>query len=313
MTLDHNDIRRLAFIKHLLGMAVSQSRAPEPLSSASLLTFHDAVELFLQLASEHLNAGGERLNFMEYWGAIKQSGKELSQQESMRRLNKARVALKHHGNLPSRLDIEAFRASATSFFEENTPNIFGITLSEVSLVEFVQPEKAREMLKEAQTALERNEVGLAIEQIAISFVIMVDDYEARKRNSFGRSPFFFGKDLAFHDSFFMGLKGNGREFDKLGEFVDRVKDSIEAIQEAVKMMALGIDYRRYSRFKLLTPPVTKWPTIGVKRERSTAQVTREDADFCFDFVIEMALTLLEFDYSVSVSAPLSSYHSDPSA
>jgi len=50
-------IKRLAFIKYLYKLAVDQSRRPEPLCSASILTFHDAVELFLQLASEHLDVG----------------------------------------------------------------------------------------------------------------------------------------------------------------------------------------------------------------------------------------------------------------
>lgn len=96
-------IKRLAFIKYLYKLAVDQSKRPEPLCSASILTFHDAIELFLQLASEHLNVGKQQPSFMEYWDLISQklSNQELTQKESMRRLNRARVALKHHGTLPS--------------------------------------------------------------------------------------------------------------------------------------------------------------------------------------------------------------------
>jgi len=55
---------------------------------------------------------------MEYWdlNLIKQGLQkkemegELTQKESMRRLNRARVALKHHGTMPSKLDIEVSAA-----------------------------------------------------------------------------------------------------------------------------------------------------------------------------------------------------------
>lgn len=82
-------IKRLAFIKYLYRVAVEQSQKSEPLCAASVLFFHDAVELFLQLASEHLDIGKEGLKFMEYWDLIsKKLGIELSQKESMRRLNR---------------------------------------------------------------------------------------------------------------------------------------------------------------------------------------------------------------------------------
>jgi hypothetical protein len=106
---------------------------------------HDAVELFLQLSSEHLNVGTGHPGFMDYWDVlnVKLAPKELEQKESMRRLNKARVALKHHGTFPSNLDIESFRVSTTNFFQENTPLVFGVALDDISLIEFVNPDSSR--------------------------------------------------------------------------------------------------------------------------------------------------------------------------
>jgi len=42
---------------------------PEPTSSSALLTFHDGVELFLQLAAEHLHLQirYQRDYFVDYW------------------------------------------------------------------------------------------------------------------------------------------------------------------------------------------------------------------------------------------------------
>lgn len=291
-------IERLAFIRYLYNLAVEQSQRAEPLSSASVLTFHDAIELFLQLSAECLDAGKRDVKFMEYWDLLapKLQGEGLTQKESVRRLNKARVALKHHGTRPSKLDIEAFRASATNFFEENTPMVFGISLSDISLIDLIQYEDAKNSLVEAQEKLKENKIEESLDKIAIAFAQLIDDYESRKRDEFGRSPFFFGRSLTFLDSFFIGVKGN------LGDFIDNVKESVEAIQDAVKILSLGLDYRKYVKFRLLTPDILKMPNRRYDVQRihrgSKGTPSSEDVQFCIDFVIESAIALQEFDFDL---------------
>lgn len=301
MKLDPSVARRLAFIKHVYSVGVEQSKAPEYISAVALLSFHDAVELFLQLGSEYLDSGSQQPSFMEYWERIGRKlpeGQELGQKESMRRLNKARVGLKHHGTFPARLEIESFRAVTTSFFEENTPLIFGIEFNEISMIDYVEPEEARDKLKEAERHLGDNDLAAALSAAGMALALMLQDYETRKRDRFGRSPFFFGRDLTFQSSFFMGLDRVAHR--GLAEFVDRVKESIEAMQEALKIMALGIDYRRYSRFKLLTPAI-RFAIDGTPHSFSRRDVPlleASDVRFCIDFVVEAALKLSEFDYNL---------------
>jgi hypothetical protein len=50
MPLNPKTVSRLAFIRFLHHQGVQQSRLPEPQSSASVMTLHDAVEAFLLLA-----------------------------------------------------------------------------------------------------------------------------------------------------------------------------------------------------------------------------------------------------------------------
>lgn len=300
MALDHSTVKRLAFIRYLYQSGVSQSHAPAPLNCASILTLHDSVELFLQLASEHLNTGASQPSFMDYWDILnrKLGPDELEQKESMRRLNKARVALKHYGTFPSDLDIESFRASTTSFFQDNTRRVFGIDLDEVSLIEFVNPESARARLHEAQESIRRGDTLDALDKIAVAFTEIISDYEDRKRDRFEDSPFYFGRDLTFLSSFHMGLRPVD---EKLADFVDRVKESLEAMQDAIKVLALGMDYRKYSKFKRLTPNVTRIPRGDLDLHRRFDEEhapSVDDARFCVDFVVESALALSEFDYSV---------------
>jgi len=131
-------VRRLAFIKYLFTVGQDQSRQHEPLCSVSVLTWHDCVELFLFLANEHLNAGSPPENLMGYWELFsKKLATPLTHKEAMRRLVRSRVALKHHGTMPAKMDIEAFSETVASFMLENTPTIFDLQFDDISLVDLV--------------------------------------------------------------------------------------------------------------------------------------------------------------------------------
>lgn len=295
--LNETTIQRLAFIRYLYSVGAEQSYQPEPLSSASILTFHDSVELFLQLACEHLNVGSSSPAFMEYWDLInrKLAPIELSQKESMRRLNKSRVSLKHHGTLPSTLDIEAFRANATSFFEENTPIVFGIAFQSISLISLVFCKDARESLTQANQLLSENKLDDAMDKITIAFSQLLDDYETRKEAWYGRSPFFFGTTFSSFD-----LDSNTTANDRrLKRFLEKLKETITSIQSATKILSLGLDYARYAKFRLLTPSIARTldGTYHISRFR-TQPLAPEECKFCFDFVIESALRLQQSDFNV---------------
>jgi hypothetical protein len=87
---------------------------------------------------------------------------------------------------------------------------------------------------------------------------------------------------------------------KLGEFVDRVKESIEALQDAIRILAMGIDYRRYSRFRFLTPVINRnvRDDYLITELPSDHKITSQDVGFCIEFVIETSIKLQEFDYSI---------------
>lgn len=288
-------MERLAFIRYFYNIAVEQSQQPEPVSSVSVLTFHDGIELFLQLACEHLDVGIKEPKFMEYWELLSPKLKEceLAEKASMRRLNSSRVELKHHGTFPSKLSIEAFRASATNFFELNTPLVFGIEFGSISMVNLVQCVEARSSLKEAETLIQEGRTEDALDKIAIAFAEVVDDYENRRRDRFGDSPFFFGESLTFESSFFLGIKDQ-----RFSRFVDKVKDSIEAIQSAMRILSLGLDYRRYAKFRLLTPYVLKIPDgpYHLSRREREKPASIDECRFCFDFVVESAIRLQQSEF-----------------
>lgn len=240
-------LRRLAFIRYLFHVANEQSKQAEPLAAASVLAFHDSVELFMQLASEHLNVGKKEVRFMEYFELVKlPNGESLSDKESIRRLNNARVALKHDGILPSKFEIDALRASVTSFFETNTQSTFGVEFGTLSMINLLQCKAAKATLEEADKLMVEGKYEDGLDKIAIAFSQLIDDYEDRKRTEFGQSPFFFGESLS-------SLSYSFDETHDLEEMANRVSNTVSAIQDALRLMSLGLDYRRYARFRLLIP------------------------------------------------------------
>lgn len=242
---------------------------------------------------------------MEYWDFLpkKLTIPEFPQKEAIRRLNKARVALKHHGILPSKTDIEAYRASSKLFFEEATVLVFGLEFYSISLIEYVSPEESRNHLKNAQKLCSTANYEDAASEVALAFEKMISNYESNKSEWRFDSPFFFGKDMTSFSSSRMGIDRN--EFRRVAEFVDKVKDSIEAIQQAIKILALGLDYRKYSKFKLSLPHIDKaYSGDYIVDKRSLGRRPSPDneyIEFCISFVVECAIKLNEFNYEIRKS------------
>lgn len=291
-------IKRLALIKYLFKIGIEQSKQSETIASFSILSLHDSIEMYLKLLAEHLNIKSDNFNFLDYWTSIP----SLTLKESMRNLNARRVNIKHKGLLPSKADIEISRVNSTDFFEQNTLTQFGVDFKHISLFSLIQYDNVRKHLEEAQEALDNNKIEACIDSVAFAFDELISSYEDSKSSYYGNSPFYFGKDLRFLSSIHMGI---GRDWDdkvgrKLGEFVDKVKDSLDGIQKAVKIMSFGIDYKKFVKFKLLTPTV-----IRTKVSKHVAEIydkkkwSKENCQYCIDFVLDSSLKLQEFDFDIN--------------
>jgi hypothetical protein len=252
-------LQRLSFIKYLFLVGLAQSYQPEPLCGASILSFHDSVELFLQLSLERLNisTGNKELSFMDYWDTIDKELKNttLSQKEGMKKLNRVRVNLKHHGIVPSKLDIESCRFNTSAFFNENCLTIFGVNFDDISLLNIIKFKRQRELLKQAKEAFENGLIDNSLEKLPLSFEYLILDYEESKKDKFNRSPFFFGESMTYLKSVYLGGIIN---FDpQIKKVVDNMSKSIEEIQKAIKILSFGIDYKKYVKYESIVSKVRR--------------------------------------------------------
>lgn len=292
MNLTQIEISRLSFIKYLYQIAVEQSYKPEPQNSVAVLMFHDSIELFLELAAEFLGCNvSSNTSFMGYFDLVnsKLSGNQLSQKVAMNRLNKSRVNLKHHGVLLTTADIESFRVNAKNFFEENTPLVFGIELEKISLIDLIDNDVIRDILKDAKNDSQNGNHKSALERLSIAYNQLIRDYEKSKKRSYRDSVFFIGEDLESEFVF-------NNPLEKIGE-------TVKEIQNILKPILFNFDMRKYIKFKHLTPRLYpgneyygKYNVYWTSHKDSDFSI--EDVDFCLNFIIECALKLQEFDFEI---------------
>ncbi|MEW2426160.1 hypothetical protein AB0911_37305 [Streptomyces nigra] len=151
--LDPQTAKRLAFLRLVYEQGVQQSRLSAPLNATALLFLHDAVELFLVLAGDHLRVQLDRkTSFLDYWDRLKKApnGVHLSGVAGMRRLNDHRNGLKHAGNMPSPDVLDQVKADVSSFFKDSVPRVFqGLAFDAIDMAEVIPQGPVRRLVREA--------------------------------------------------------------------------------------------------------------------------------------------------------------------
>ena len=233
-------MRRLTIVKYLHTQAREQERKGGPLAGLALLPFHDAVELFLQVAAEthHLTLR-KSVDFIQYWTEFSNADRPLRYQQQMRRFNNARVEVKHRGTLPSQPDVEGFRATVTNFLVETTPELFQIEFDSISLSSLVQSDDVRSTLQAAETAAQADQFGEALEQAAKAFHLSL------RHHRFGE-PLFDPISVAADE-----VRWQGRAFDGF-EAVARMGESLG---EAITVLAYHLDYDGYRHLQTYSPTI----------------------------------------------------------
>lgn len=304
--LSEDKMRRLAFVRYLYGLGVEQSRRPEPLAAASILTFHDSIELFLQLAAEHLNVSKKRIEFEEYWTLIESAlqGKRLAERESMRRLNKLRVNLKHDGTFPAPLSIEGFRSNVTGFFEVNTPIVFDTEFGDISMAHIIRYPDVRSNLREADRSMMASQYDAALGHIARAFWQVIQEFERWEVANFGRPLFMFREPLVTPKPPPEPEPAPAQQLFEHGDLLAltvgldvanlrvEVNDRLLTVEDMLRAQVLGLDVRGYVRFRLLT---SKFLDISNFMPKPNLAPSSEVCQACYDFVIDSALRLQELD------------------
>jgi len=293
-----NIIRRLSIIKLLYKEGVEQSLQSEATSFFSILSFHDSIDMFLNLAIQKLEIQrqkNEKIYFADYWDKIP----NLPLKEQMLKLNEMRNSIKHKGIVPGRIEIETTKLHTTEFFEQNTPSIFEINFNEISLFDLLKFDGTKKYLKKAQQEMDNGNMKESAGEVAMAFVELMHEYKETKVGRNIRSGFDFIEKVSFSSYNFMNQPNKPGDR-KIEDAIKHINKNFENIGNALTVIALGVDYKKYIKFKALTPHVQRSSggqqiTYAMK-ERNWSQ---ENCQFLIDFVVDSGLKLQEFDFDIS--------------
>jgi hypothetical protein len=181
--------------------------------------------------------------------------------------------------------------SLSGRLEDATPVVFGVTLDQATLVDLVPSAAVRTALQEAEAAVAAGDVAAALGKARIGFELSLREDDERVRQATGRHPLRITA-ARLPSAFSLGLQEIlaqfGRAWDDLIAVVKRTDD-------AVRLMAKGIDYADYMRFAALTPHPF-W-TLGSSQptlvsDASQPDATIDDARWAVDFALRSALVVL---------------------
>ncbi|MDV7220406.1 hypothetical protein [Streptomyces prunicolor] len=308
------NMKNLAFIRLLHRQGIEQSLLPEPLSFTSVLTFHDAVELFLIVTAEYLGAVlKDRDPFIKrFFEGLHPTnfpgGVELQGQYGIKRLNDHRNGFKHTAGFPGPNAIADAKADTAHFFLENTPRVFDFAFDDIDLAEVVQHDQTRAHLKAAAQFNSQGSLLEAMGTLAVAFEDLMNDQIKDEHAPRGRSAYSFGERMPSNPiredrvgatlyqpdhASRRGVPARGAE--SLAREYTRTRDVTRALQEGMRLLALGVDFHQYQRFSRLTPGVGYYgnstaPSFSAEPGYAPNQ---EEFDFCRQFVITVALRLTE--------------------
>jgi len=294
MTED-NILKRLSILKLLYKIGVEQSYKGEMTSYFSILSFHDSIEMFLKLTAEKLDKR-DCQNFMQYWEMLD----KLTLKEAMRKLNANRVNLKHKGIIPSKFEIETSRVNTALFFEENVPKYFDLNFSEINLFELIKYEHTKAHLKQAEFELKNIKFKECIHNCVRAFNELLLEYKSSKRSKYSfTTPFDLIKNVSFDNSRSWGNE-NKTPIDKtLKETFKTVNENFKKIENALQLVSLGIDYKKYIKFSLLSPQFYKTSNGDYNFYGDEREWSEKECEFCIDFILDSSLILQDFDFNFS--------------
>lgn len=297
-------VKRLSYIKYLFLQGVSQAERGDVLAGYSILSFHDAVDMFMALVYEHKNPNQQTKNrklfLMNYFDEVP----ELTHKVSIKKLNDCRNSIKHNAQFPSKDDIEKIKVTTLDFFVENSQSLLNVDFETVSLIDLVTYPNTRSYLQAAQRYYHEEKYYKGAVECSKAFKTLLSEHESSKH-------------LRYHNLLKIGdntrkidrtlfLSGKKGVFDHRHQrWFDDVNSNLHDLRDALSIIAIGIDYRHYRLFKAITPEVRAWPEckwdVFIDEESFTkrVQANKRVADTTINFIIECAVKLQETDFDLS--------------
>ncbi|MFX0058383.1 MAG: hypothetical protein ACFE8J_08800 [Candidatus Heimdallarchaeota archaeon] len=266
-TLSQDIVKGLILSKYLYKKAVEESKLKGINSKLSILSFHDAVEMFLYMACLHKEKKRKKDNFYEFWNVL-----ELTHKTKMARLNKIRNNLKHSAIEPTDNEVKTISKNVTDFFNKNIKSIFGVEFSEISLTTLIDHFAIKKMMSESENLLEQFNYDKSVDKSAEAFYRILYDSANRICEM---------------------LIEKYRQWMLKAPFEEWYEKRLECEAQAINL--LPIEKRNYPLFTKIVHRIDHLGSGKLRILKKREPITEEEAQICFDFVLDVILSVQEFD------------------
>jgi len=297
------EIRELALVRYLYEFGLQQSRQSGFRRATAILTFHDAVEMFLVFGLRRHNNYHEKrfYQFNDYWSELLTVGVPVTQRGAMEVLVQERNRFKHRAMLPSSVTIENARVHVRDFFTENVPIVCdGLKFEDIRLSMLVQDADTRRYLENADQHMTPGgnldeaigEIAYALHTLLEGHLRTVQAQSARRGLRLSRLyvPASLGRPIAISAGPYAG--------EDVAQFAAGIAEAIHELQVTARVLTFGLDAQRWRRFMAITPVVLELQPGQLNRTdwHRNEPPTVQEVEFCYDFVVDCALRLQEATY-----------------
>lgn len=246
------EIERLSLIRYQLRSAAEMLKQPPPINTLAINTMQDVVESALGAVAEHVRAEVKaRSDFDKLFDTVVAkigSPPELTGlRASAIALNNARVGFKHHGNQVRDETLRRHHDIAVTLVHELVRTGFETELDDVSMLVFVRNEGVRAFIERAEELARQNRITDALSYLRSAFNFAVHDYANRKSIDGWNTIFDVSPRMPTH----LGRSEWGWE-----RPLEEVQEWVKALDERVRLSAMGIDLSRYAYFDAVAPQHT---------------------------------------------------------
>ena len=280
-------VPQLLLVKYLFqrGQDVLAENGPYSAGLAVSL-FQDAIELMVWTVAKEVDAKiSDKTGFEALWDAVKTAPKNVPVKEIPLRakvldVNKARVGFKHYGILPANTDAAKFEGYTEQFLMATCDEFFGLSFSEISLLDLIQHRAAAEHLRAAEKAIAANNAALALEECAKAF-------------------HYLGRPLAtmlprLGESLSTALSGNETQGWMLERAARALEHNVDGLRDFVVVTSVGVSLMDYFRFRLVIPSVLKFGDGKFQVQWFGGKPAElEDAQFALKFVTDYGIAVQE--------------------
>lgn len=267
--------QQLLISKYLYAQAVKVLDASLSMSAGLTVSLcQDSAELVIWTIARDVDAPArDKASFDGMWDAIEKGrlnpdATKLPLRTFMIDVNKARVAFKHNGQLPTIPDAVRFLGYTDEFMREAVDAFYGIRLADISMASLIQDNRVSGEIHAIEKFLAEGKYRECVYQSAVTapharalfegVIPRIDSNMSRAASEFQ----YIGKQLILHRAILNGLM-------------------------------LGLPYGDQLRFNLLIPSVSESYSGNVQFQQPSAlwgyEYTEEDARFCIQFVTDIAL------------------------